>query len=128
MNEHTIQNQIRVAISNSTPAVCFRVNVGEAWIGTSCKVNYDGSRTILNPRRFNTGLPAGFSDLLCIVPVTITPDMVGKTIAVPGFIEVKSPTGKLRPEQFNFLDRMKQLGARAGVARSPEDAIQILRS
>lgn len=127
-NEHDIQNQIRAAISQTKAGVCFRTNVGEAWTGTSCKLNFDGTRTLTDPRRFQSGLPNGFSDLLCIVPVTITPDMVGQTIAQAGFVEVKTATGKIRPEQNNFLSQMRKLGARAGVARSPEEAIQILRS
>jgi hypothetical protein len=126
-NEHEIQNAIRLTISEAQLATCFRANVGEAYIGDSIVKNSDGSITITKPRRFNTGLPKGFTDLLCVIPVTITADMVGQTLAIAGFIEVKTPQGRVRKEQKEFIECMQRLGARAGVARSPEDAIKILK-
>lgn len=126
MLEHDIQNQIRFAISKSRLATCFRANVGEAWTGEE-KRNRDGSITISEPRRLQTGLPKGFSDLFCVVPVTITPDMVGQTVARVAFVEVKTERGRLSPAQKNFLEQMSALGALTGVARSPEDAIKILK-
>lgn len=41
-------------------------------------------------------------------------------------LEVKSATGKLRPEQKKFLDRMKELGAITGVVRSWPEAQRVL--
>lgn len=43
-------------------------------------------------------------------------------------IEVKSKTGRLRPEQEAFLNQMTCLGAIAGVARSLEDVIELIDS
>jgi hypothetical protein len=37
-------------------------------------------------------------------------------------IEVKTPTGRLRPEQRQWLDAVQAAGGIAGVARSVEDA------
>ncbi len=71
------------------------------------------------------GLCKGSSDLIGFKPVTITPDMVGRTVAIFTAIEVKTPTGKPTPEQLHFIDRVKQLGGIAGVARSVEDALSI---
>ena len=124
--EHDVQNSIRIAISSTGTGVSFRCNVGEAWTGDVTN-NLDGSVTIKNPRRFQSGLPVGFSDLFVVIPTIITPDMIGRKIAISGFIEVKNEKGRLRPEQKNFLSQMQSLGARAGVARSPEEAIKILR-
>ncbi|WP_205029919.1 VRR-NUC domain-containing protein, partial [Streptococcus porcinus] len=42
------------------------------------------------------------------------------------FIEVKNETGKLRPEQKIFIENMQRRGALAGVARSVEDALEII--
>ena len=53
--------------------------------------------------------------------------MVGKQIAVANFIEVKTPKGKPTEQQLNFIERMQELGAKAGIARSPDDALAILR-
>lgn len=45
----------------------------------------------------------------------------GKFLAV----EVKTATGRIRPEQETFIAAVKRAGGRAGVARSPEDALRI---
>ena len=43
------------------------------------------------------------------------------------WIEVKTATGKPTPEQIKFINRMRELGHRAGIARSVEDAKRIMR-
>lgn len=42
-------------------------------------------------------------------------------------VEVKTATGRVRPEQLQFIDMAKKAGARAGIARSVEDALKIAR-
>ena len=42
------------------------------------------------------------------------------------FIEVKNETGRVRPEQKQFLETMRSFGALAGVARSSEEALEIV--
>lgn len=44
------------------------------------------------------------------------------------FLELKSPTGRLTPEQMAFRDRVLALGCRYEVARSGQAAVEILRS
>lgn len=125
-SEQDIQNQIRIGISQNNLGTSFRVNVGQAWTGNEIKKQSDGSVLIKNPRPFMSGLPKGFSDLLIITPVIITPEMVGQQFARAGFLEIKTATGKPTDDQLNFIDQMQQLGARAGIARSMEDVIKIL--
>ena len=72
------------------------------------------------------GLQPGSSDLIGWRTVTITPEMVGTTIAVFTSIEVKTATGRLRPEQQQWLDAVQSAGGIAGVARSVEDALNLL--
>lgn len=116
MNEHDIQNLIRIEFCKRIPdALLFRLNVGQAWTGSSTRINQDGSLTIFNPRPFNAGIPTGFSDLFGVLPG-------GKAI----FIEVKSLRGKPSPAQTNFLSQAIKTGAIAGVARSIEDVINII--
>lgn len=98
--EHIIQNRIRTALSPY--AVIFRANVGSG-------ITYDG-------RHFDTGLPKGFSDLFGFRKSD------GKAI----FIEVKTASGRVSPEQKNFIGRMKGYGAIAGVCRSPEEALLLI--
>ncbi|CNC33650.1 TPA: VRR-NUC domain-containing protein [Streptococcus agalactiae] len=98
--ESLIQNKIRVALSQAGYMV-FRANVGK--VKTA-----DG-------RFFDTGLPKGFCDLFGFKPN-------GQIF----FIEVKNETGRIRPEQKNFMEVMASKGALAGVARSVEDALKIV--
>lgn len=128
MKEHDVQNQIRLEISKQRLGVSFRTNVGQAWSGNDIRKNLDGSITIMDPRPFKTGLPEGYTDLTIVASRIITPEMVGRLIGIAGFIEVKYGKRKATPEQLNFIEQMKLIGALAGVARSPDEAIQILRS
>jgi hypothetical protein len=73
------------------------------------------------------GLCNGSSDIIGITPVTITADMIGKRMGIFTAIEVKTPKGKPTDEQLNFIDRVKDLGGIAGVARSVEDALTITK-
>lgn len=98
--EHDIQNEIRAALAPY--AVIFRANVGRMKLP-------DG-------RYFSTGLPVGFSDLFGVRRSD------GKAV----FIEVKTASGRVSQNQYKFLAEMRENGAIAGIARSPEDAIQMI--
>jgi hypothetical protein len=52
--------------------------------------------------------------------------MVGTQVAVFLSIEVKTATGRLRPEQQQWLDAVQAAGGIAGVARNVEDAQRIM--
>lgn len=119
MLESVIQNKIRCALS-STDSIVFRTNAGTFYQGDAKTVKRIDSIEYAHPIRILTklrtieGLPKGFSDLIVI-------DRKG--IA---FIETKNETGQARDEQIKFINRMKQLGHRAGFARSVEDAMKIV--
>lgn len=98
--EHRIQNEIRTAVSPY--CVIFRINVGKG-------------RTV-DDRYFETGVPKGFSDLFGVRKSD------GKAV----FIEVKTPTGRIRPEQKNFIEQMRLCGAVAGICRSAEEAVNLI--
>lgn len=100
--EIDIQNSIRLALNDI--AVVFRGNVGKVRMA-------DG-------RYFDTGLPKGFSDLFGFRKLD------GRIF----FLEVKNEKGRLREEQKHFLETMKNYGAIVGVARSPEQAIEIVNN
>ena len=63
----------------------------------------------------------GASDLIGLKVVTITPDMVGREIAVFTAVEIKTPNGRVKPEQEMFIRAVLNKGGFAGVARSAED-------
>ena len=111
--ESNIQNAIRLALTDNG-VLSFRNNVGAY---KSEKGHYI---------RYGVGEKGG-SDLICITPVTITQEMVGQTVGVFTAIEVKTPNGRPSKEQLAFIEAVKRIGGKAGVARSPEDAIQIIK-
>jgi hypothetical protein len=74
------------------------------------------------------GLARGSADLIGWRTVEVTPDMVGQRLAVFTSIEVKTPTGRLTPQQRNWLDAVLKAGGIAGVARSVADALQITKT
>lgn len=123
MKEHGIQNEIRNALAGR--ALIFRANVGSAWTGDVTKL--PGNRVVIdNARPFNTGLPPGFADLFGLVSVEITPDMVGKKVAIFTALEVKTSTGRASSRQTDFLQAVANNGGRAGVVRSAADALAVI--
>lgn len=124
MSEHKTQNEIRNALAGE--CLCFRVNVGQAWTGDATRLP-NGDVLIRNARPFSTGLPAGFSDLFGLVPVVITPDMVGKKFARFFALEVKGPKGRVHERQAAFLRAVNDNGGVGDIARSAADALEVIR-
>lgn len=93
-------NEVKKACSKY--AVMFRMNVG----AIQTKNGY-----------FRTGVPVGFSDLFGFRRTD------GKAI----FLEVKTPKGRVSKKQEEFLNAMKTYGAIAGVVRSTDDAIKLIK-
>ena len=112
-SEQTIQQHIRIACSRGDTRL-FRNNTG--------------TLRDANGRPVQFGLCKGSGDLIGWRTVTITPDMVGTTIAVFTSVEVKTPTGRIRPEQQQWLEAVQAAGGIAGVARSVADAEVLLAS
>lgn len=126
MNKETkLQNEIRLGLGELDMRT-FRANIGLAYVGSKYITLSNGDLLIKNPRRFSSGLPAGFSDLFGIKTITITQDMVGKKIGQFCAIEVKTKTGRLSEKQQNFIDMVLFMGGVAGVARSVDDALKLL--
>lgn len=112
MTESEIQQEIRVALNKADT---------RAWRNNIAKFQVKG-------RWINYGIPSvGGSDLLGFVAKTITPDMVGSRVAIFLAIEVKSKTGKVKPEQQRFIDFVKSKGGIAGVCRSKEEAEELIK-
>lgn len=111
MQESDIQNQIRIELSKH--GLPFRTNSGEFYQGTRVFSKEFQQDILINLRRIS-GLPKGFSDLL----------FVGKDKVA--FIECKKPDGVIRPDQIRFLKQMQQLNHNVGIARSVNDALQII--
>lgn len=111
--EGILQAEIRLALGMDRSVVAWRNNSGVL-------LDRNGK-----PVRFGVGHPGG-SDLICMKKVVITPEHVGRTLAVFAALEVKTPTGKPTPEQQHFLNFVTGFGGIAGVVRSPDDARRLL--
>lgn len=112
MTEQQIQQHIRLACGKG-----------------DCRLfrNNTGTLKDANGRPVQFGLCKGSADLIGWKQLTITPDMVGQQVAVFVSIEVKNPTGRLRPEQQQWLNAVQAAGGVAGIARSVEDAQAIVK-
>ena len=97
IKEIDIQNAIRIALSKH--GVVIRQNTG----------NFE----LKDGRRIMCGVK-GLSDLL----------FIGKGYVA--FIEVKNATGRVSPEQQNFIKKMQSLGHKAGICRSVDDALKLI--
>ena len=97
MSEAAILHETMLALSDAGCTV-FRANVGLFF-------TRDG-------RPLKTGLPVGFADLF-----GHRPD--GRAF----YVEIKSETGRVRPQQWQFLKAMRARGAIALVARSAAEAV-----
>ena len=126
MRERPVQNEIRNALAGK--ASIFRANVGQGWTGEQVIKLENGDVLIRNARPFSTGLPTGFSDLFGWTPTLITPQHVGLQLAVFTAVECKAPKRGPSESQGKFLAAVERAGGYAGVARSPDDALQIIRA
>jgi hypothetical protein len=106
----------------------FRTNSGMAWIGEKADITKNHKLEVIrklykfivsvikslsfillrNPRPFH-GLPEGYPDLSGWTSITITPDMVGKKIAVFTAYELKA-TGRLTKLQRSFKNMLESMG------------------
>jgi len=111
VSEQQIQQQIRLSCSRG-PVRLYRNNTG--------------TLRDQHGRPVSFGLCKGSADLIGWRTVTVTPEMVGQQVAVFTSIEVKAASGRLRPEQRQWLDAVQAAGGIGGVARSVADAVAIL--
>ena len=110
--ETTLQQEIRLALGTIPSARIFRNQVG----------SLPDPRT---GRLVTFGLAKGSADLIGWRTVVVTPEMVGTRLAVFTSIEVKTPTGRLTPQQRNWQAAVLAAGGFSGIARSVSDALQI---
>lgn len=109
----------------------FRQNTGMAWIGKARRIAramsvqvQPGDVVIQAARPFHAGI-TGMSDLGGWVPVVVTPEMVGSTVAVYAQVEVKDGA-RVTAEQVKWIAAVQKAGGLAGVARNISDLAAIL--
>lgn len=112
VNEKSLQSLIQRTLGSRPDVRVFRNQVGVYRLE-------DG-------RVITSGLCKGSADIIGFQSVTITPEMVGQTVAVFLSVEVKSPTGRARPEQENWAAFIKKAGGKAVIAKSLKEAESVL--
>ena len=109
MNEHPLQDRL-ISKLNHDNIRMFRNNVGVAYQGNVKRIGFR-SVIIRNCSAIRFGLCPGSSDLIGWKSVTVTPEMVGKQVAVFTAIEVKRPNkSKTTKGQINFIEQVKKAG------------------
>ena len=112
--ETVLQQNIRLALGQHSKLRLFRNETGKL----------PDPRT---GRWVQFGLAKGSSDLIGFKTVKITPEMIGKDLAVFCSVEVKTNTGQISKNQHNWLQAVKKAGGITGVARNVGDALKILK-
>lgn len=126
MRESNIMRLIQRELGRGD-ARLFRNNTGQGWVGRMRRLN-TGAVVLDDARPLHAGLCEGSPDLVGWTSVTVTPDMVGKRVAVFTGIETKDARGRVTPEQANFIAAVRAAGGMAGVARSVEEATTIIHN
>lgn len=91
--------------------------------------NNRGSVELGDGKRLTYGVgPNGASDLIGFRTVVVTQAMIGKRIAQFVAVECKAAGGEPTDDQITFLDRITAAGGRAGIARSSDDAENIINA
>ena len=121
-SESIIMREVQLAATTSG-ARLLRFNNGLYWSGDARKITSHqqvhvgpGCVVIYNARPVKTG-PPGISDLLGWA-------RGGRFLAV----EVKTPAGRVTPQQQAFIDAVNAAGGLGIIARSEQDLINALRS
>jgi len=126
-SEGEITKRIRLALSScGIKTTLFRNNTAKGWVGTVVDKSA-GKITLADYRPLTSGLHVGSSDLIGWTSVEITPDMVGKTVAVFTAIECKSASGRVSKYQLNFIQQAQKAGGRAGIARNETEAVNLVK-
>ena len=110
--ESVIQKKIMDGLKKLPLVKLWRNNTGAADAGGGRLVHF--------------GLCIGSSDLIGWKTIVITPDMVGRKVAVFTAIEIKTATGRLTERQAEFVDRVLDAGGVAGCVRSLKEALDLL--
>lgn len=133
--EAPIVRQIQLAAS-ALGGRLFRNTVAMAVLGNPKRIERDGAVflhagdvVVSRGRITAVGMPQGSADLVGWREITITADMIGKTIAQFVSCEVKKPTGsRTSEEQKNWRLRTAEAGACSGIVKSIAEAEVLLRS
>lgn len=125
MNEANLTRLCLLHLPKS--ARMFRNNTGTGWVGTRLQ-SPPGTVYLRDARPLHAGLTTGSSDLIGWRTITVTPEMVGKQLAIFAAVEIKTERGRASIDQLNFIEQVRKSGGIAGIARTPDEARNLLES
>lgn len=133
--ETNIVREILLKLGSIVGIRLFRNNTGTAYIGASAVIK-KREQVWLNPgdvvvkqgRIFKAGLCTGSSDIIGFKSVEITPEMIGKRVAVFTAIEAKTKSGRASKEQIAFIEMVNKNGGIAFIATNDVEADELLKS
>lgn len=114
MREGNLLRAIMLRLSKHG-SIIFRNNIGSAFAP-------DGTKRVI---RYGVCNPGG-SDIIGFTKIKITPEMVGKEVAVFTAVEVKTVTGKKRTAQENFIRVVNSSGGIAGFVKTEDEAVRLI--
>jgi len=128
--ETNIRNSAVIAASKAG-AKLFRNQVGAGWVcppNRTKKYNKNGKRYVLleDPTWMVYGFPVGSGDDQGFIPVVITADMVGQTVARYVNAEAKTDVGRPGKGQAEWHEFVWANGGLSGFYRSDADMLRIL--
>ena len=133
MKESNVWKRMLLSASQITEATVriFRNNTAMSWAGKSVKVTPANFRTLLltpgdvvvrQARPLHAGLMKGSGDGIGWSTVTITPDMVGRKVAVFTSAEAKSSSGgRVSKDQQTWHENVQKAGGISVIVREPDD-------
>lgn len=129
-DETALMKELQIAATRMG-ARLFRQNTGMAWIGKARRITRAmhtkveaGDVVIKAARPFHAGV-TGMADLGGWMPVVVTPEMVGTTVALYAQVEVKDGA-RPTPEQLAWIKAVLAAGGLAGVAHNDVELSAIL--
>lgn len=127
MEKELLNEMLLDAAKLAGKLILFRNNTGLGWIGTIIKQTKK-MLVLENPRPLHSGLHFGSTDLIGWTEVEITPQMVGKTVAVFTAIEGKFGTTTTKKHQKHFIEKVVNAGGIALVCRHENISDEVLKA
>lgn len=110
--------------SNDADCVLYRNNTGIGWAGTFMGRDGAGNVVLKNARPLHAGLCTGSSDAIGWANVIVTPEMLGRSLAVFLAVEAKSRRGATSADQIRFLHNVNRARGIGIVLRDGESIVE----